>query len=382
LSTLAMPSIPSDSSSSQGPRDPAGRPAPVSPDQNLPPVEPPSARFLLQLFVVPAVIVACVVIIWFGIETLARRGEQDPAAIARELRSSQGYQKANELASMLQMPQRYPELRTNRELAGNIATYLTELVDAAAEKGDADADDDAVPMRFVLAGALGLIEAPEGMPALVHAALEDRNADVRRKAVHEAAVLAAMLAQLEPPQYAGSEEALAGLAQLAQNEDEQIRSWAAVALGWYAAAPDADARVVESLGHLADDPYTDARFNAAQGLARAGNPLAVKPLAEMFNAESIAASLSAERAAADAPDDQDLKGRRTFKRDTIVMTGLNAVELLLEHDLPVAALAPVEESLAQFVEEAPSISDPAPVPEAVLEAAQQTLAKLRDTVPE
>jgi hypothetical protein len=375
--SLAMPSIPSDSSSSQGPRDAAGRPAPVSPDHNLPPVEPPSARFLLQLFVVPAVIVACVVLIWFGIEMLARRGEQDPAAIARELRSSQGYQKANELASMLQMPQRYPELRTNRELAGKIAKYLTELVDAEAGKSDADADDDAVPMRFVLAGALGLIEAPEGMPALIHAALEDRNADVRRKAVHEAAVLAALLAQLQPPQYAGSEETLAGLAQLAVNEDEQIRSWAAVALGWFATAPDADPRVVQSLVHLADDPYTDARFNAAQGLARAGNPLAVKPLAEMFNAESIAASLSAERGTTDPKGEKDLLGRRAFKRDMIVTTGLNAVELLLAHVVPAATLAPVERSLGQFIEAAPSAKDTGPVPAKILDAARQTLAKLQ-----
>jgi hypothetical protein len=84
---------------------------------------------LLQLFVVPAVIVACVVLVWFGIESLARSGEKDPDAIVRALRSNQGFQMANDLNGMLQMRERYPELQASHELATNIAKYLDELVE-------------------------------------------------------------------------------------------------------------------------------------------------------------------------------------------------------------------------------------------------------------
>jgi hypothetical protein len=36
----------------------------LSPDDALPPVEPPSAGFIIQLFVVPGIIVVVVVMIW------------------------------------------------------------------------------------------------------------------------------------------------------------------------------------------------------------------------------------------------------------------------------------------------------------------------------
>ena len=39
------------------------RPAPISPNDALPPVEPPSAGFIVQLFVIPAVIVAIIIIV-------------------------------------------------------------------------------------------------------------------------------------------------------------------------------------------------------------------------------------------------------------------------------------------------------------------------------
>ena len=97
----------------------------MSSDELLPPVEPPSAGFLLQLFVVPAVIVAGVVLVWFVIESLARGGEQDPEAIVAALRSpTQGFQQAKDLADMLRVPERYPELKVNRDLAKKLGELV------------------------------------------------------------------------------------------------------------------------------------------------------------------------------------------------------------------------------------------------------------------
>ena len=45
-----------------------------SPDDALPPVEPPSAGFILQLFVVPGVIVVVVIMIWLMFNWLAHMG--------------------------------------------------------------------------------------------------------------------------------------------------------------------------------------------------------------------------------------------------------------------------------------------------------------------
>src|SRR5689334_11582536 len=102
-------SIPSGGDPSQG-GGAYGAPRPVvSSDEMLPPIEPPSAGFIIQLFVVPAVIVACVVGVWFLIESLARQGEQDPAKIVASLRSPNQarFQQAKELADMLRLKERY-----------------------------------------------------------------------------------------------------------------------------------------------------------------------------------------------------------------------------------------------------------------------------------
>jgi hypothetical protein len=366
-----MSSIPPNPAAPQGASDVPGRPAPLSSDQLLPPVEPPSAGFLLQLFVVPAVIVACVVLVWFLIESLARRGEQDPAAIVRALRSNQGYQKANDLAVMLQIPERYPELRTNRELASGIADYLDQLIDAHSD------DDSTVRMRYVLVSALGMIEVPEGAPALIKAAVSDANADVRRMAIHQLSVLLSTLALQQPPHYVSDDQLVTGLQKLSLDEDDQLRSWSAVALGWAALAPEADPRIEDALRVLADDPYTDARFNAAEALARMGSPRAAAALAEMFDPESIAASLRVEEGASTNPTDPELRSRRVFKRNTIVNAALRAVEMLLEHKQTRAALAPVETALDRFIAAAPTVQEPAPVPSDLLEAAKRTLAKVQ-----
>src|SRR5688500_9574712 len=109
-------SIPSENEPSQARPATYGQPPrpAVSSDELLPPVEPPSAGFIIQLFVIPAIIVAVVVLIWFGMESLARRREQDPAQIVAALRSSNQarFQQAKELADMLRLPERYPELKT------------------------------------------------------------------------------------------------------------------------------------------------------------------------------------------------------------------------------------------------------------------------------
>jgi HEAT repeat protein len=364
-------SIPPDSSHSQPARDAGGRPAPVSPDQLLPPVEPPSAGFLLQLFVVPAIIVACVVLVWFGIETLARSGQQDPAEIVAGLRSANGFQQAKDLADMLAVPERYAALRDSRELAQGVAEYVDQLI------AEGDDKDSAITMRYILVTLLGEMHVDDGLPVLIKAATSDPERDVRRKAINAIAVLAGTLAGLNPPQHVASDKLVDALVKLANDQDELLRSETAFAIGVVAQSPEADPRLVEALGHLADDPYTDARFNAAVGLARIGSPLAPMAVGEMLDFEALAASIGGEKPITTEQSPEQLRSQQAYKRNTIVSSALSAAGMLLEKNLPAASLAPLEAALKKFIADAPSIQDPARVPDEQVDAAKRVLERVK-----
>jgi HEAT repeat protein len=357
----------------QFPEGAAGRPAPVSSDQLLPPVEPPSAGFLLQLFVVPAVIVAGVVLVWFIIESLARGGEQDPDAIMKALRGANGFQQAKDLADMLRTPERYA-LHKNRDLAQKLAAYLDELVKQA------DDAEGAVTMRFYLASALGLFHVDDGLATLLNTAQNDPERDVRRRALNGLAARAGRLAALDPPQYIGNEEVVNALADLARDEDELVRSEAAFAIGIVATAPDVDSRLPEALVELADDPYTDARFNAALPLARLGHPRAPHAVAEMLDFEAIDASLTGEKAITEDQSDVSLRGQRARKRDSILHNAFTAIDALVEKADTAGSLAPLDEALTKFLAAAPKVQDPAPVPAEVTNAAKNAQKRVQATL--
>jgi HEAT repeat protein len=347
---------------------------PVSSDELLPPIEPPSAGFIIQLFVIPAVIVAAVVLIWFGVESLARSGQQDPQQIVAGLRSSNQarFQQAKELADMLRLPERYPEIKTNRELAQKLAAYLDELVE---ESSDAEAE---VTMRIFIVKALGEFHVADGLPALIDAALDDPERDVRRDAIGAIAVLLDGMAGLKPPQHLGDEELTAAVVELANDQDELIRSGAAFALGVAASAPNADPQLLSALEALADDPYTDVRFNAAMGLARVGSPSAVEALSEMLDPESIASSVSGERAMNEQMSEEALRAQKAFKRNTIISNALTSIDRLLsDKELPADATQRLIRELADFVGVAPKIDDPTPLPDELIDKAYRTLNKAK-----
>lgn len=342
----------------------------ASPDEMLPPVEPPTAQFFIQLFVTPAIIVAGVVLVWFLIESMARRGEQDPDAIVAALRSSNQarFQRAKDLADMLRLPERYPELKTNRELAGKLAEYLDELVEAA------DPSDAAVAMRIVVARALGDFNVADGLPALVNAALKDPERDVRRQAVNAIAVLTGSMAALGEP--LASDEHAQALVQLAADEDELVRSESAFALGVAAAQPDADPRLVETLEALADDPYTDARFNAAVWLARTGSPRAAAAVAELLDPEAIEASVSGEKPLAEDVSQRSLEATRSFKRKVLITGGLKAAgEVLDRPAISAEDVQALRQALERFIAALPEMGFPEKVQAELTAAAERTLKK-------
>ncbi len=99
------------------PSDPAQ--GPVLSD--LPPVEAPSAGFIVQLFVIPAMVVAVVIVVWLLFGKLAG-GERDAMEYVRLLRSpNANWRAAFELASLIQND---PKLASDPRLLGELVDLL------------------------------------------------------------------------------------------------------------------------------------------------------------------------------------------------------------------------------------------------------------------
>ncbi|MBA3482020.1 MAG: HEAT repeat domain-containing protein [Pirellulales bacterium] len=351
---------------------PPSQRAPVSSDELLPPIEPPSAGFILQLFVIPLLIVTAVLSVGYLVVSMASTGEQDPERIVAALRSSNQarFQRAKDLADMLRLPERYPGLKANRELAQKLADYMNDLVKAG------DPSDAEVAMRFVVARALGDFNVSEGLPALINAALNDPERDVRRQAVNAIAVHAGSMADLKQPLV--NDELTEALLKLADDEDELIRSETTFALGVVATNPAADPRLVEKLEELADDPYTDARFNSAAWLARIGSPRAVDVIVEMLDPEAIDSSASGEKPMTAEVTEQAVASNKSFKRKVMITNALKSIDdLLASKSLPPESLVTLQHALERFIAALPEMGFSERVQIELLAAAERTREKVK-----
>lgn len=308
-------------------------PSRVSGEDLLPPVESPSAGFVVQLFVVPALIVLVVVGVWLLFGWLVHRTAVQPKDLIQGLRGSSvaRWQRAGELATMLHSEQ-YADFKRDPEAATDLAAILDDQLDQAGS-GESMADDD-VMLRYFLCRALGEFQVAEGLDVLVKAATTEgdpREEEVRRGAIQAIAVRAYNLARLNPPQEVGP-EVEAALLRLAGDKDDLVRSETAFALGQVGMPA-----CITRLGQMVDDPYADARYNAAVALANHGNAAGMETLAEMLDVEELA-SLRGEENDAD----------RDVKRATIMHTALQAVAHLAQQD-PQANFSPVRRALERVV---------------------------------
>src|SRR5919204_119894 len=100
----------------------------LSPDDALPPVEPPSAGFLVQLFLIPGIIVAIIVAVWLLFHWLAQMGN-DPREYVRKLRSNSEtrWQAAVNLAGVLHSSAG-DDVKRDRALAGELGDILNEEI--------------------------------------------------------------------------------------------------------------------------------------------------------------------------------------------------------------------------------------------------------------
>lgn len=338
--------------------------SPLAGDDLLPPVEPPSAGFIVQLFIVPALIVIVVVAVWTTFSWLVHRTAMQPEDLIDGLQGSSvaRWQRASELADMLRN-ERFAEFRTSSAAAAKLAGILDREIDDVGTKGDQD--EQSATLRYFLCRALGEFSVKDGTDVLLKAATTERDPSeliVRRGAIQAIAVRAFNLAQLVPPQSLDDSNVVPTLIRLSSDENSLIRSEAAYALGQIG-GPESLAR----LEQMVDDPYVDARFNAAVALAQHGNAKGLDTLAEMIDPDELA---SVEQEKSDEA--------QFIKRAVIMSNALNAIDEL-EKQNPSAEISSVVAMLERIVQADQAALDRARINSSVVTRAQQTLETLRPT---
>jgi hypothetical protein len=256
----------------------------LSPDDALPPVEPPSAGFLVQLFVIPGVIVAIIVLVWLLFHWLAHMGN-DPAQYIRQLRGSADtrWQAASNLAGSMR-GEAGDAIKRDPKQAADLAAILDEEITAGS------LDEKPINMRIFLCRALGEFRVTEPLPVLIKAAAtqrDEKEIDVRRAAVQGLAVIVSNLNDASLPEK--FPQLVQTLVDASKSDNDMLRSEAAFALGRFD-----NSAATDRLREMLDDPHPDARFNAAGFFARKGDEAALPVILEMLDPEQ-ALSLKNEK---------------------------------------------------------------------------------------
>ena len=282
-----------------------------SPHDALPPVEPPNAGFILQLFIVPGIIVVVVVMIWLMFNWLAHMGNDSDAFVRALARNNEArWQAAYNLATALQAERRsgQQQLTVDKRLAEQLAGILNTEIDAGSM------DERPITLRIYLSRALGEFRVDDGLPTLIKAATiqrDEREADVRRAAIEGIALLAANF-DASDNRFVENAKLKDALVEAASDPDPRTRAAAAVAMGVVGGEP-----FIEKLHFMLMDTHPDVRYNAAVRLAQHGDVAAVEVLTEMLDQE--------EQAGVDTEKEENM---RPFKRSLITINALRAVEQL------------------------------------------------------
>lgn len=357
---------------------PTGSPAPPKPPpgpdrESLPDVTPPSASFILQLFLIPMIIVSIIVALWMMFSWLAHMGTNPEELVADVEKLNDGsWQRALTLADLLRNPQ-YDHLKDDRQLAQRLADVLLVQLD------DGSLDKNRINLRLYLTRVLGEFRTPVVLPALVKAAVTERDAqvdrtadprrwfpkeiDVRRAALESLAVLAgeeSVGAETLRDNPDVMSALLAASREHAQgpdpNEDRaKLRQTAVFTLGVIGGEEALDRLAVM----MRADPFPNTRYNAAIGLARHGDPRAVMGLIEML-----------DPANEDAIASEGSETGQAWKRGLVMMNALRAARQLAEQN-PDADLAPLHDAVEKLL----PAEHEEPVPLDVQEAARDFLAR-------
>lgn len=230
---------------------------------DLPPVEPPSAGFIVQLFVVPAIIVAVIVGVYLLFGQLAS-GEQDWRKQLTDIRSDNPHVRwrgALGLAQMLQADATADgqRLAENRDVAAELATLLDDSI------GKASAGEDDLKQQEFLARTLGLVDVDDlTIPALRDALQPGEDSTVRKNALASLATIANRRHEQGVP--FDDSVVIDDVIAATDEQESMLRHVATYALGLMQSQAAS-----QRLEVLLEHPDRMTQVNAAVGLARHGS---------------------------------------------------------------------------------------------------------------
>ena len=318
--------------------------------EELPPVQPPSAGYIIQLFLIPALIVAAVIGVWALFGKLAD-SETDWHQLVAELGSAnenRRWRAALGLAQVLRNQQIAPD--TNGVLLARqpeVAVALSDLLQESMDSKSTAVED--VRHQEFLARTLGSLEADDiVLPALAralaphgHLELQDSNA-IRKSSLMSLAMIAgrhfeaqaqtdgqkgagdevpALDAPLSMPTIA-EESVTEQLRLAAQDPEPAVRHLAAFVLGLVSGRA-----AMEQLEAMLLDGDAMTRANAAVALARNGQVQGVPILLAMLTDGTTA--LSRPDFGKLTPEEQQLQlQHRQFEQPIILRNCIRAIEML------------------------------------------------------
>lgn len=250
-------------------------------NDDLPPVQPPSAGFIVQLFVFPALIVMGVVAIWWMFGLIAA-GEQDWRNLLQELQSQNTHIRERAmygLAQVLEQDARRGDqghhLNANREIAQVLADQLMSELRKSAT------DEKGVALQIFLTRAMGHLDAIDvTSPALQMAMEPQRDVDIRKFAVVSLSYVADRAIQRK--ESLTSPELIEALIQLSTDPLPVLRQSGAFALGLFD-TPES----LHQLEVLLENPDLMTRVNAAIGLARHDSTKGFAVLRDSLKVDSL-----------------------------------------------------------------------------------------------
>ncbi len=284
-----------------------------SPDDDLPLVEPPSAGFLVQLFLVPALIVGIIVTVWLSFYWLAQLGNDPQASVRALRRNTEGrWQAALNLANDLRGPGG-GKLKADPMLAAELASILDDEVKSGRPVGSGYSAEQSRTLCVYLCRALGEFTVPEAAGPLVTRAKDSGEPEIAQAAVEALAVLATNLA--EAGRSFGDPAAVtAAVIAATRSDDKDLRTSAAFSLG-VVGGDEACSRLTVLCG----DGDDNVRYNAALGLARLGDASAYETLAEMLSFPDVAV----------AEENPEAQAER-YRRAMVVVNALKGVGMLVD----------------------------------------------------
>ncbi len=285
-------------------------------DDVLPPVQPPSAGFIAQLFVVPAVIVMVIIGVYLLFGQLAS-GEADWRQLVTNVQSENAHvrwRSALDLAQVLQddafRKEKGQQLASNPEIAKALTGVLTGLL-----KKTNLTEEEGQQTDYMIK-AVGLLDLPEtAVPVLLTAVEATRDREIRKQALNSLAVICGR-AYVERKQPVAMPELTTRIIEVSQESELLSRHQATFILG---ALTVPEAR--ERLTALLDDPDQMTRVNAAVGFARQNSIVGV-PVIEQLFVEAADWNLDPSSVKTDEQATQH------FERVMLVTNGMLAVQNL------------------------------------------------------